>query len=516
VLCERRRAENGVRNEESRGAGDSADVEGTATLPLRQTRMALGALKRRRFPLSLIATLGFLLIVVILLVASGLFVRSIVADSFRNAQGLRAARVLAGNVLKEQLDEETGVRGYAALRQKILLQPYDDARRALPLSLGRLRRVIEERDVRETLPALHDAAKANRRWVTLVALPLLAHRRPTRALELHGKALIDRFRIDLAEVDGRLAHREVLSDQRAQDATLLVGFFSAAAVAAVVAAALIFTVQQYRLGARLERARAASEEERRRLAEVRAAYETEKRIADTLQEAFGERVLPALPAVAFSATYIPASEETKIGGDWYDALQLSEGRVLLAIGDVAGHGIDAVVAMNKARQLLISCALLDATPHRVLERVNAELVRGKSPIITALSAIFDARTLEFAYATAGHPPPVLFEPGRRARLLEFGSLPLGVAAMTGYQTHRIKTVPGAMIVLYTDGVIEHSRDLAQGEASLLEAVESAAQRPQDDAAKVIRDAIFNRRKVADDVAILTVHLSDPNALRRTA
>ncbi len=68
-----------------------------------------------------------------------------------------------------------------------------------------------------------------------------------------------------------------------------------------------------------------------------------------------------------------------------------------------------------------------------------------------------------------------------------------------------------MIVLYTDGVIEHSRDLAGGEAVLLEAVESAANVPRGHAAKAIRDRIFTRRKIADDIAIMTVRIWEPSA-----
>jgi serine phosphatase RsbU (regulator of sigma subunit) len=272
------------------------------------------------------------------------------------------------------------------------------------------------------------------------------------------------------------------------------------------------------LGQRLERQLLESEEERRKSVEASAAYEAERRIADTLQEAFLQRVFPTLPALSFSATYVPATEEAKIGGDWYEVLQLPNERIFLAIGDVTGHGIDAVLAMSKARQLLIRFALLDATPERVLENANRELVRGTSPIITAVSAVIDVRSREFTYAAAGHPPPVIVEPGRHARLLDFGSLPLGVTPSTEYRTDRLQMAPGAMIVLYTDGLIEHSRDLAQGEAALLEAAEEAARGPGTESAAAIRDAIFSRRKVADDVAILTVRLSEanPNALRRIA
>jgi serine phosphatase RsbU (regulator of sigma subunit) len=209
-----------------------------------------------------------------------------------------------------------------------------------------------------------------------------------------------------------------------------------------------------------------------------------------------------------SAAYVAATEEAKVGGDWYDALPLSQDRVMLAIGDVTGHGIEAAVAMNKARQMLIGCALVDPTPGHVLARVNAELVAERSPMITAVAGLIDARTREFRYASAGHPAPVLLEPGRRARFLEVGSLPLGVNADTQYATHRVASAPGALLVLYTDGMIEHSHDVLQGETILLEAVESAAERAVEDPAKAIRDAIFSRYQISDDAAILAIRFLD--------
>jgi serine phosphatase RsbU (regulator of sigma subunit) len=452
-------------------------------------------------------TLALLALLAASLVVGGWALRTVVGDLFRSAEGVRTARIFAAEVLRAQLDEETGIRGYATIHQNILLGTYYEGRASFPGAVARLRRALEERRLTLALRALDDATYVNRRWNEHVAVPLRSRKPGNSYLELHGKWLVDRFRIDMARIDAALANEEALIDQRAEDATLSVGIFAATAVVVVVLAAVLFAVQQYRLGVRLEQQRAQSEEERRKAAETRAALETERRIADTLQEAFAQRVLPTLPTVAFSATYLPATEEAKIGGDWYDAMQLPEDRILLAIGDVTGHGIEAAMAMNKARQLLIGSALLDAEPSRVLERVNSALVREGAPLITAIAGVVDTRTYELAYASAGHPPPVLREPGRPPRLLDFGSLPLGVGADSSYSTHRFQTVPGAMIVLYTDGVIEHSRDLAAGEAALLEAVESVAGRPDAEAATAIRDRIFSRREIADDVAILTIRFA---------
>jgi serine phosphatase RsbU (regulator of sigma subunit)/CHASE3 domain sensor protein len=465
--------------------------------------------ERLQAPLAI--TLGVMLLVVALLIALGLFVRATVSKAFVDAERIRLARTHVAMMFAQQLDEETGVRGYAVLRLPLMLEPYYGGRANMPLYLRRVRGDLTELDIPKALPALRDAARTNYRWVHEVAFQIVRSHRRHPALELRGKVYVDRFRADADAIDLALAARTVAVNTRAQEAVLWVGSFAVAAVVVVILAALLFTVQQYRLGIRLERERIASEEQRRHAAEARAAYETEKRIADILQDAFAERLLPSLPAVSFSATYLPAIEQAKVGGDWYDALQLSEDRVLVAIGDVTGHGIDAVVAMNKARQLLIGYALVDATPAGVLERVNFDLVRSKSPLITAICGIIDTRTREFLYACAGHPPPVLVEPRSHAKLLDFGSLPLGVAVEAGYRTSRVQVAAGAMLVLYTDGLIEYSRDLAQGEAALLEAAQAAAEAPAPDPAAQIRDTIFRERKVADDVAILTVRFSENSA-----
>ena len=356
----------------------------------------------------------------------------------------------------------------------------------------------------EAFPPLADATHTNARWLAEVAFPLITARRPNARLEVHGKAFVDRFRTDMAKVDGLLARREARSDESVERSILGIGLFAAAAVAAVVVAAALFTTQQYRLAIRLERERVESEEQRRQTAALGAAYEAEKRIADTLQEAFAQRDLPKLGAVSLSATYVPASEEARVGGDWYDAVALPEERLLIAIGDVTGHGIDAAVAMNAARQHVISAALIDPDPGRILSRVNADLYDGVSPVITAIVGLVDARRCRVAYAAAGHPAPVLIEPGRPPRLLGVGSLPLGIAADTVYKAHEVQTEPGALLVFYTDGVIEHSRDVVRGEADLLDAVRAVAAMPEADAARGIYERIFSRHKLADDVAILTV------------
>jgi hypothetical protein len=104
-------------------------------------------------------------------------------------------------------------------------------------------------------------------------------------------------------------------------------------------------------------------------------------------------------------------------------------------------------------------------------------------------------------------------------MLEFGSLPLGVSADAAYRTRRVQTVPGAMLVLYTDGALEHSRNVLEGEELLLEATTQAGGSSEVDAASIIHNAIFSGRAVGDDVAILTIGFSssgDGSPVRLTA
>ena len=232
--------------------------------------------------------------------------------------------------------------------------------------------------------------------------------------------LVDRFRTDVATIDRVLTKRETRIDSDAQRSIDQIGLLTAGAVTIVLLISLLYAVQQAALAVRVEIERIHAAEQLHEADVLRAAYTTEKRIADTLQQAFVQRPLPTHPTLRFSATYVPASEEAKVGGDWYDALELPGNRVLFAIGDVTGHGITAAVTMNRVRQALITSALLDPMPAALLERVARELYAEKAPLVTAVAGFADANTYEFIYASAGHHRRrCCSNPERPPRMLEF-------------------------------------------------------------------------------------------------
>jgi serine phosphatase RsbU (regulator of sigma subunit)/CHASE3 domain sensor protein len=455
---------------------------------------------------SLIGAAITLVLVLALLIGGGLTVRTLITRAFDDTTRVRDTLGLSRRSLVAQLDEETGVRGYAATHDRNFLEPFDSAKLRLPGLLAELETQLALDQLDDARLAAADAADANRAWVDAVALPIAEDRRGASpaVTEIAGKALVDRFRADIERINTSVTAKTVTvqtSVQRAIDRINVLIFITSLIVAAIGGS---FLEWQRRAAIRIERERLRAEHEERAAQTLRAAYDAEKRIADSLQEAIAQRPLPVLPTLRFSATYVPATEETKVGGDWYDAIELPNNRVLFAIGDVTGHGIEAAVTMNRARQALISSALLAGDPADVLARVNDEMYRQNAPLVTAVTGYADAGTYEFVYATAGHPPPLLIEPGRRPRLLDCGSLPLGALAGSTYELHRIQSVPGATLVLYTDGAVEHSRDVIAGELMLIDAAAGAAAENVDDTASYIHATIFAGRPVGDDVAILTI------------
>ncbi len=235
-------------------------------------------------------------------------------------------------------------------------------------------------------------------------------------------------------------------------------------------------------------------------------YVREVRVADTLQRASLPSELPQLPGVRVNATYVPGASESEIGGDWYDAFLLPDGTIGITIGDVAGKGLRAAVAMGVVRQALRYAALDGLDPSVALTRVNRHLCHERTGMVTAITAKFDPATNALSYASAGHPAPVIGTAAGSVRQLATQGVPLGLFAESAYVELHERLAMGEMLVLYTDGLIEHSHNIAAGERELeaAVAVEASADSPNP-ALAIQRRVIADRPK--DDVAVLTLSLS---------
>ena len=235
----------------------------------------------------------------------------------------------------------------------------------------------------------------------------------------------------------------------------------------------------------------------------------EQRVAQTLQRALLPETLPQGRRIAASATYLPGSHEAIVGGDWYDVFDLPDGRTAFSIGDVAGHGLHAAVIMGEVRQAFRAAAVNPKSPSLVLERANTIVnMRHDTAIVTAIFGILDRSTSTVTYAVAGHPAPILATRYGVAQILPARGIPLGVAESVLTHDWTFTLPPGSLFALYTDGLIEHSRDLEAGERELLDAIRAEIVSPGDDPAKGIVGRIFAERANSDDVAALVLSVDD--------
>ncbi|MGP6157002.1 MAG: SpoIIE family protein phosphatase [Vulcanimicrobiaceae bacterium] len=563
--------------------------------------------------------------VALIVLAYGLIsTRDALESAFARQGELRATQALAGEVLKLQLDEETGIRGYVSTGLNNFLEPYTHARKPLESDLAQLVPSLSQQKGVDAAAsqAAADAQAVHDRWQRDVTQRLLPNRKTNRlrSIARDEKALMDRFREDTRIVQVALAAQAAMGRRAVEE---FVGRFATFALLALLIAVAAVAVAAWRdaraaslagdiarlgdfrmlssafdrmvwtakpngaidyTGARwteyagvpsqqllddgwkviahpddrLVSAEAWREslttgspfnlenrmrrfdgeyrwlrhralplhnrsgkitawagestdihEERTRFESLRERYETEKRVADTLQKALLSETLPSVPGLVLDAVYRPASLEARVGGDWYDVFMLPDGRVLFSVGDVAGHGIEAAVAMNQARQVIIATALAETSPELVLMRANATLNVQGAPIVTALCGFLDPKTGEGSYAAAGHPPPLLVGPEGSVKVLQLGGMPLGSRREISYASHAFRLVKDGLLVVYTDGAIEYDRDVLAGELHLAAVTASIAlDRGPLPAQRIYRE-IFAGRQPNDDVAILVIRFAPP-------
>jgi len=246
------------------------------------------------------------------------------------------------------------------------------------------------------------------------------------------------------------------------------------------------------------------------------AFEREHRAAESFQEASLPAALPEAPGLVLDAFYAPGRAEAQVGGDWYDALRLIDGRVVVSIGDVAGSGLDAAVTMGNMRQIIRGIAQVHADPSLMLDAADRALrLEHPDTFVTAFVGVFDPITGAFTYASAGHPPPLLRHPDGRIDALDGSGLPLGLRSNAEQARSRTVALPvGARLVLYTDGLTELDRAPADGERRL-RAVVAAAEHDGAGAARAIVQRMTEQGAARDDVALLVVDVRSAAGLDGT-
>jgi sigma-B regulation protein RsbU (phosphoserine phosphatase) len=226
---------------------------------------------------------------------------------------------------------------------------------------------------------------------------------------------------------------------------------------------------------------------------TRRSLERELATARQIQVSFLPNVLPTHPGWELGTTWRVARD---VGGDFYDFIPLSQGpdgpRWGIVIADVADKGVPAALFMALCRTLLRSVAISRTDPGLTLARVN-ELIFADSKadiFVSVFYAVWEPATGKIAYANGGHNPPLLLERERPARRLTEHGMVLGVSQDISYQTHSLTIPPGAVLVLYTDGVTE-AMDFS-GQFFGLHRLENLVLGAADWSAQAVADSIAER------------------------
>lgn len=234
----------------------------------------------------------------------------------------------------------------------------------------------------------------------------------------------------------------------------------------------------------------------------------ERQLSEALQRSLLADPVRA-DGVQIAVRYHPAAAGARIGGDWYDAFRLPDGRITVVVGDVSGHDRHAAAAMSQIRNLLrgISYALLKP-PARTLVALN-DAMNGFAVDVfaTAVLARLDPVTGELVWSNAGHPPPMLLTPDGRVHSLDTApEVLLGTRARSGRADHTMTLPPGSVLVLYTDGLVERrGRTLDDGLRDLTTALAGLAGRSAEDICDDLLTAFSGGAE--DDIVLAVVQVA---------
>jgi serine/threonine-protein kinase RsbW len=239
-------------------------------------------------------------------------------------------------------------------------------------------------------------------------------------------------------------------------------------------------------------------------------YEQERDVARSLQHSLLAGTPPADPRFEVAAHYRPAIETLDVGGDWYDTFATGEDRIAIVVGDVVGRGLAAASAMGQLRSGVRALAAADLGPGPVLERLDAFVAQIPAARWATLAiADVDLATGEVRYASAGHPPPLLAEPGGRPRYLWEGrSPPVGLRPGTAERTEgRLTLPPASRLLLYTDGLVERRGESI--DVSLERLLATAGSLRRNGSLEGLVDALIDAMRAPsspsrDDIAVLAV------------
>ena len=218
-----------------------------------------------------------------------------------------------------------------------------------------------------------------------------------------------------------------------------------------------------------------------------------------------------LPA-GFAVRYEPATRPLEVGGDWYDIVELPDGRIGIMVGDCVGHDLSAATVMGQLRSACRALLPQDASASQALTAMDrfASFVPG-AECATVFCGILDPGSGQLTYSSAAHPPGIVVHPDGRIVLLEGGrSLPLAIRQDAGRTEAAYVLPPRLTLLLYTDGLVERrGRPLTDGIAAAGTTIHGASGASLEDLAAQIMTSLAPAGGYEDDVAIVLYHHPAP-------
>jgi serine phosphatase RsbU (regulator of sigma subunit) len=234
-------------------------------------------------------------------------------------------------------------------------------------------------------------------------------------------------------------------------------------------------------------------------------YARQALVAETLQRGLLPEI-PDLPGFEIGANYLPSGPAGRVGGDWYDVISVPDGRVAVAVGDVAGHGLHAASLMGQLATALRAYALHDPAPEAVLASLNRLICHfARDEIATLVYALLEPAGGTLTISSAGHPPALLVRADGETELVEGGRGTL-LGLLPGIvDSTTLPWSPGDSLVLYTDGLVERRREsMTNGLGRLVVAAAGmAGAAPAALAEQLVADLSPSDSR-EDDVAVLAV------------
>ncbi|MBV8171812.1 MAG: SpoIIE family protein phosphatase [Candidatus Eremiobacteraeota bacterium] len=437
-------------------------------------------------------TAGAVLLVALIVSITGSYItyRS-VQSAFSEHEAYDNARALLQQCEEDQLNEETGVRGFLSTGSKIFLEPYYGSETSYAQSFAQLTQAVNALKLSGAPALMLDLRSEHALWLRQIAQPLIASPYGPNSVNLleRGKLLMDRMRNDYARLNSMIGgEANVLFNK----STVLLRNM-AGAMAAVL---LLFGVAA--LVADLYRGR------------TQEALARERAMTDTLQRAFlsGWDLLPYLRV---GTAYVSSTREAAVGGDLFDVYRLDDHRALIMVADVSGKGLSAAVDTAQVKYSIRTLAETEEDPALIVDRFNEiyeRSAREAEAFVSLFIGIIDDRDLSFYYASAGHGSVFARSGSRVWPLISTGPV-IGLGRGLTFDSARVQMGVGDVLVLATDGLTE-ARDqagLMLGEEQAMRWIERGNADPQ----RLADELVANLRRyaggrIADDLALLVIRI----------